>query len=197
MSKKFMMVLMSLMLAVPILAWAGQEDGKNFLKAQRDKIKAHVIKEKNENQAVRESMKGKTAKEKKALWNEQKDKQYAQNQAFREKIHQENQVFLKAQMDKNNKLSEAQKKEFLTLFDSQYQDRTAIREEQYNENVVFFDKIANDDTMTSSQKKDAIKAHFVEQKDVRKKFSEGQKEALKNGKEKVYSGTQLPETVKN
>ncbi|MBF0484582.1 MAG: hypothetical protein HQL25_07755 [Candidatus Omnitrophica bacterium] len=192
--RKVLGLVLVVLFGFTISAHAAESDNKGFYKKQRDNVKEYVDDRKQDNKQMAESLKGKTAEEKVTEWKEYKTKQNEANAKFKNSIHQENMKYLKERLAINKNLTDQQKVELSELFEKQYEERIVLRATQQDENVIFFEKVANEDTMTIEQKKEAIKAHFVEQKDAAQALLNRQKEIFKEESNKIKGENKLDTT---
>lgn len=167
------------------LAYAAKEDRTAAQTARKEKVRSHMMQQRSENKAVRESLKGRSKEEKKAAWKEHKTKQHAENMALRKEMFEENKARLQAKLDKNKKLSAAQKAEMMKMFEENHSAKMEYRKGQYQKNVDFMSKIANDKNMSQAEKKAAIKEYFAKQKEENKKRVEEMKAKNKAARQKL------------
>jgi hypothetical protein len=94
-------------------------------------------------------------------------------------------AFLRARLGGNPKLTPAEKDELINCFENQYKEKISFREKQHSANVAFFEKIANDPSLTMEQKKEAIKEHIAAQRQAAKAFYERQRAEKKTEMQKM------------
>lgn len=186
MKPKLLNGIIALLLAMPLSACAqsaGQDN--DFTQQQKQKIVEQREKQKRENREFRQSLKDKNPDQVRAAINEHSEAQYQESMAFRAKLHQENTAVLKAKLDSDAKLTAAEKADILNLFESQYQEKSSFIDKQHGEDVSFFRKIAGDVKITPEQRKEAIKAHVLEQRANRAELIKQQKAAKQAKMEKI------------
>jgi len=170
MKRGFAVLVMVMSFMVPQIAFAEHSEGRAFHKEQRAKAKEYRAGEKKEFREFKKSLEGKSDEEKAKAIAEYHKTNRAEHQEFRKKMHEEKMAFVKGRLDKNKKLTEAEKKDLMKFIEDQHIKGMAHREGQHAENYELLSKIANDPSLTSEQKKEAIKKHFESQRTENKKF---------------------------
>ena len=187
MERRLLCFALGVLLMTPVLAWAESSNTTSFREKQKTEREQHWAQQKQENEAFRKSLEGKTPQEKKAAIEQHRTTQFQENKTFSQQQHQENMDFLRQRLANNNKLTAAEKDELINYFENQYSENVSFREKQHSENVSFFEQTANNSNMTQEQKKEAIKAHFAQQKEENKSNHEEQKAERKTELEKIRS----------
>ncbi len=170
MKRGFAVLVMVMSLVVPQAAFAGQGEGKAFHKGQSEKARAYREGERKEFREFKKTLEGKSEEEKAKAIAEYRKAHRAERQEFRKKMHEEKMAFLKDRLDKNKKLSDAEKEDLLKFIEDQHTKRMTHREGQRAENYDLLSQIANDPSLTAQQKKEAIKEHFKAQRGENKEF---------------------------
>lgn len=189
-------VILAVLAAVPGMALARPGNGKGmgpersaFRHEQHRKVVDHRLQQKAENRTFRDSLKGMTDEEREAALRDHKAAQKAENSEFRAKLHEENMAFMKERLAANRKLTDAQKEELISFFEKQHQENVAFREKQYADRVAFFEKIADDATLTQKQKKQAIKDFMKGQRTEAKAYRSEQKQERRAEIGTLHEGT--------
>ncbi len=139
-----------------------------FHSRQKEKVKNFQEQQHKERRTFRESLEGKSLEEKKQALKDFLKSQRTGKQEFREKMHEENKAFLRERLEKNKKLTEAEKAELINFFEEQYQENVLFRQGKASEQIAFFEKITSDSNLTLQQKRSAIKDYLDAQKKERK-----------------------------
>lgn len=180
MQKKIVLCIIAMMLTMPVFAKKSENNGraefKMFYKAQHQKSAEHRHFLKEENKRFRKSLKGMPREQKEMAVYGHRERQYHDNKVFHQKMHEDNMVFIKGRLDRNDRLSREQKEDLVHFYDMQYKRHESFREKQHRKNMDFFNKIANNPKLTQEQKKIALKHYFEKQKRERQLHRVEQKE---------------------
>jgi hypothetical protein len=156
----FCFVLAGIVVVPAVSFSADQASGhKTFRKAQREKMQAFHKDLQDQNQDFRQSLKGKDPHDKNDAIKNHLEEQAAKRKEFQAKRFEENKAFLMNRLSKNDQMTTGQKEELINLFEERHAEQAAFHQERHKENIEFFEKIANDSSLTMEQKKQAIKAH--------------------------------------
>lgn len=151
--KKIILIFVSCLFFMPQAVFAVNLKSLH-LQQKANKVKEQISQQAESEKAFSESLKGMTDEQKQAAIK-------ARLAARQGQINQENIAFLKEKLAKNSGLTDVQKDELMSCFKAQYQEGVSLCDQQYSENVSFFEKIANDSTLTQDQKKSAIEKYFT------------------------------------
>jgi|GEM_PF-3439832 len=150
---------------------------KELLTKQRQERIQYQFKQQEQNLSFRESLSGKSEKEKQALLKQHNEKQKQIQKEFQRKMHEDNMAYLKESLTRNPEVRDTEKKELLNLVEDQFQKSLKNKNSTYIENVIYYEKIFNDPAKTAAQKKNAIKEFIKKQKDKAKSHA---KKSAKN-----------------
>ncbi len=170
-----------------VLCVATLQVGWGWGNKDKEEKKAQQMEQKQENQQSLKTMKDKTPEEKQAVVQKHHETQLAENKAYQQAAHEKQMSELKAKLEKNAKLTEAQKTEILASREKQYTESNVYGDQRRSENAAFFQTLADDPKMTEAKKRDAIRAHFQSQKPANQAFREQQKADSKVEREKILS----------
>lgn len=190
MKQTFTITLVAICLILPQIALAEHDqEMKGFRHELKQKKMEHWKTQKGENKEFRKTLKQLPPEERAKAVIGHRQTQYSENKTFREQRHKENMDFLKAKLEHNKKLSDAQKTELINFFENQYQENTSFREKQHAENIAFLQSIADNPNLTQEQRKQSIREHFQTQKVENKDFWSKQRAERKELKHSLHSSS--------
>jgi hypothetical protein len=111
-----------------------------------------------------ETLKGKSAQEKREAMNAFREKEEKEKKEFLAKQHAGNMDFLKKKMT-DLKLSEAEKEELVTFFEKQYAESVSFQDYAHKEAIADFDKMISDPSLTQEQRKNVIRKISTDEKE--------------------------------
>lgn len=181
--KKVILWVMVLLCMAPAVLQAGWGWGNK----PKEEKKVQQAEPKQVKTAPLQAVKEKTPEEKQAAIKQYRENQIAKSKAFQQGIRDKQMAELKAKLALNTKMTDAQKNEIIAAREKQYEQIAAFVDKRRSENNAFFQKLANDPSMTEEQKREAIRAHFQSQKPSSQAFKQQQTTANKTEGEKIRS----------
>lgn len=171
-------VLLAATLAMPLSAQAKDENQGQHEKAQAYKAQQH-----EENKAFRDSLKDVPEGQREAAIINHRNSQFADNMTQHATMHATKMSELKAKLDQNTNLTEAQKQEIIAKVEKEYQDNTAKAQAKHTEGINYAQQVMSDESLSPEQKKEKMKAYHEENKADREKFREERKAKRENLRE--------------
>ena len=179
MKRKTCLHFLFLSLVFTSFAMAASGDYKTFHQQQKEKMKAHYSQQTAEKKAFYKSVNGLPYQQKFKTIADYHEKNFQENMTFRRQMHQEDMDSLKQADDKNSKLTEEQKQNWLNFQNSQFADTVKFLEEQHQKDDGFYRSLADTAGLTPRQIKEKLKAHRSEQKTARNNFYQTRKTSTK------------------
>jgi hypothetical protein len=190
MNFRIMVIVIGLVLGGLGTAHAGaQQSGQGAVFQQRENtaVEKHQRELKADNKKFRESLKDMSKADRVKAIEEHRLTRFRENDAFRQKLHEDEMAFLKERLSANTKLTDADKEDLLRVFDEQYKENVLILRQRNADMMVFFEKTANDPALTTAQKHEELKNYFQQQKADVLRQREQQQQQRQADLQKKYS----------
>ncbi len=184
----------------PSKAEEGSEHGQHkrgcgeFCQGMKEKAKAHQEQQKEENQQFRSTLKDMDPQARSAAVIKHRQEQFEKNKSFRDGMYQERRSHLEEMLNKNEKLSAAQKEKILNFNQEQHEKRISFQQSLYDENMSFMQSLANQKDLTKEQRKEQMKSHRESQKQKLEEFRKAQEQARKAFREQLRSEVKAEHT---
>ena len=120
--KTFLILTMLSLISLALTGAASAEARPEFRKEQQAKRQEFKKQNREEKQAFRETLKGKSGEEKQTALLRKHQELLVKRRSFNEEMHTRRMEKLKAKLEKNSKLTPAQKTELLNYYDQQYKE---------------------------------------------------------------------------
>ena len=157
------------LLLVPSTVMAERGRRHSWRGRNKEEVREHHRNQKKENRAFREGIKDLPASEKAQKIMDHRNAQFQENQAFHEKLHEERMAQLKERINKNDKLTDAQKDKILKFKEDQYNEINSLQQKQHDAHIAQIESLTQKEDLTSEELESALKDF----RQTRKKESEG------------------------